>query len=119
MPIPRRRFLVSAPGLLAAQGEAASHFPVRETMVRDHHGAPALFVNGQAHPGLMFFFCRAGDAEQDVRSFADAGIHGFSGCFGLPGPVRLDGNWDLAPVRRALDAVIQGNPKVLILPRKH
>lgn len=65
----------------------------------------------------MFFFCRAADAEQDVRSFAEAGIDAYSGCFGLPGPVRLDGNWDLAPVRRAFDAVIRGNPKVLILPR--
>jgi hypothetical protein len=71
------------------------------------------------HPALVFFFCRAADAEQNVQSFAVAGIYGFSGCFGLPGPVQLDGHWNLAPVRRAFDAVIRGNPKVRILPRKH
>lgn len=131
--IPRRTFLqslilaaagarVAGPGRLSAAPAAAgrgagAEFPLRESAVQMHHGAPALFLNGQPDPALMFFFCRAADATEDVRRFADAGISLFSGCFGLPAPILPSGGWDLDRVRRAFDAVIRGNPRVLILPR--
>ncbi len=96
---------------------SAALFPLREASVRMHHGAPALHLNGQPHPALMFFFCRAADATDDVRSFAAAGISLFSGCFSPPSPILPEQPWDLDRVRRAFDAVIRGNPRVLILPR--
>lgn len=92
-------------------------FPLRSATVRAHRGAPALFLNGHPHPGLMFFFCRAVDAEEDVRRFADAGIDLFSGCFSPGAILPLDRPLEFDEVRRAFDAVIRGNPRVLILPR--
>lgn len=61
--------------------------PVHDAEVREHRGAPTLFINGRPHPGLTFFFARIKDSADDIRRFADAGIHLFSGCFGV-------GRWD-------------------------
>jgi beta-galactosidase len=101
----------------AAEPAAKVHFPLRTSSVRPHHGAPALHLNGHAHPALMFFFARAADAQDDVRRFARAGIDLFSGVFSAPTPLPPERPWDLDGVRRAFDAVIRGNPRVVILPR--
>jgi hypothetical protein len=100
-----------------ADAGAADWFPLKSASVRAHRGAPALHLNGRPHPGLMFFFCRSADAEEDVRSFAAAGIDLFSGCFSPSAPIPLDRPLNLDRVRRAFDTVIRGNPRVLILPR--
>jgi len=67
----RRSALRSLP--LLAMAESAPSAPVSESEVRQYRGAPTLFVNGQPHTGLTFFFCRSSDNPDDVRRFADAG----------------------------------------------
>jgi beta-galactosidase len=100
----------------AGAGESQTDFvPVRETCVREHRGSPALFINGRPHAGLTFFFARVQDSAEDIRRFAAAGIHLFSGCFGVGRWV--DGRWDFEADRKRFEYVLAANPQALILPR--
>ena len=88
-----------------------------QTQVRLHRGCPTLFVNGRPCTGLTFFFARVRDSADDVRRFARAGIHLFSGCMGLGHWMQEQGGHDFTGVDEMYRRVLDANPHALILPR--
>jgi hypothetical protein len=86
-----------------------------ESEVRPHRGAPTLFVNGAPHTGLTYFYGDVLNSAVDIRAFAEAGVHLFSGCFGAT--VFEDGTYDFSTTDTRMDYVLEANPKALILPR--
>lgn len=119
-----RRGLIATPGLLLAarMGLAGSvlrnsdrPFPVENSEVRMHRGAPTLFVNGQPNTAFTFFYCNMEGCGEDIRDFAKAGIDLFSGC-GIY-TFKPDGTLDFDALGEELEYVISQNPNVLILPR--
>jgi hypothetical protein len=85
--------------------------------VRTHRGSPTLFIDGQPHTGLTFFFGRAADSAEDIARFAESGIHMYSGCIGLSAARGADGGFDFRGTDEIYERIIRADPEVLILPR--
>jgi hypothetical protein len=102
---------------MTATTETTPFYPLRSAEVGPHRGAPTLFLNGLPHPGLTFFFGRVHDSAEDIARFAQAGVHLFSGCIGLPGLPGDGSAGGMEAVKARLDYAIAANPRVLILPR--
>jgi hypothetical protein len=87
--------------------------------VAAYRGAPALFVNGKPHDGLMFY---SGDLESEIgrkrhRQFVDLDIHPVSKIFNI-GPLTLQApHYDFSPLDAMMDAAIEVDPQALVLPR--
>ena len=87
--------------------------------VRQHRGAPALFVNGRPHTGLMFWAhnalsprCRPGLAD-----FRDAGVHLLSVCFDLTAAFAGPGGYDFGSFDEQMRTILDINPHALVMPR--
>lgn len=85
--------------------------------VRDWQGAPALFINGEAHTGLMFWHTDPHQAGEDFQRFARAGIALVT--IGIDTGLVDDGRQDFAQIDAAIGAVLAAHPKARILPRIH
>ena len=87
--------------------------------VREHRGAPALFVNGQPHTGLMFWvpdvLRPAGVAC--VAQFRDAGIHLISVPFRLDPCIQGPGQYEFGRFDAQMESLLKVNPDVLAMPR--
>lgn len=83
--------------------------------VAAHHGAPALFINGQPHTGCMFWHSRIQDAAEDIRLFRDAGVSLFT--TGFPCSFDAAGNCDFSGIDLVMKQVLAANPEALVLPR--
>ena len=79
--------------------------------VRMYQDRPTLFINDQPHTGCMLFHGTRPDACGDIARFAKSGVNLFSTCFSM--------EWltDFERVDHAMRAVIEANPKIMVLLR--
>ncbi len=87
------------------------------TEVRDCHGAPALFFDGEPQTGLMFWHSRLAEAGEDIANFAGAGVRLFTGGFDAARGWREDGTFDFSYIDRQMAIILAANPAALVLPR--
>ena len=85
--------------------------------VRPHNGAPALFIDGRPHTGLMFWHSKMHEAGPDLRLFAAAGVQlittGFGDVVYRHGAEALE----YRRVDAQMAAVLDAHPDALVLPR--
>ncbi len=93
-----------------------------QAQIRLVSSGPALFINGKRIPPIVFFVNF--DTEEQFRSvqiaeIASAGKYGVNIIsFPLPMPWPRDGeSYDYTEVDRRMDAAIEVNPSVLVIPR--
>ncbi|MFC1451710.1 beta-galactosidase [Verrucomicrobiota bacterium] len=87
--------------------------------VMEHNGAPALFVNGRPHSGLMFY---SPDVESDTGrrrwgQFGDVGVHLLSSPFNIGAQAVNPEPWDFGAFNRKLAAATEVDPQALVMPR--
>jgi hypothetical protein len=85
--------------------------------IRDLGGAPALFINGAPHTGLMFWHSRWADAGPDIANFARCGVDFFTTGIGATNGWREDGTFDFSNVDTIMRGILDANPNALVLPR--
>ena len=87
--------------------------------VREHNGAPALFIDGQAGNGLAYyapnFTSEAAGKRQ--REFAAADVHLFSVSYNLGPLAGQPAPHDFAGFDRKIAAIVASDPAALVLPR--
>jgi len=83
--------------------------------VRMHNGAPTLFINDAPHNACMFWHSKPMDAGEDIRLFADAGVHLFT--TGLSAEMQQDGSFDVSHLTQLMRVILSANPKALVMPR--
>jgi beta-galactosidase len=83
--------------------------------VAEYNGAPALFINGKPHAGLMFWHSRLEKAQDDLKRFAAAGVDLYS--IGMDTGLQPDGTFDHRRTDEAVERILHANPRALILSR--
>lgn len=87
--------------------------------VRGHQGAPALFVNGQPHAGLMFWIpdVVAPKAAHCVAGMRDAGVHMVSVPLELGKCIPRPGEYDFSLFDAHMASLLKTDPRALAMPR--
>ncbi len=83
------------------------------TEVREHNGAPTLFVGGE--PTFALWFFQSPVVQEDARAFGDAGINVFTTGMSL-GWVGPD-EYDYSETDRMMARLLEWNPNALVVPR--
>jgi len=87
------------------------------TEVREHNGAPALFINGKPDAGLPFYVTAAAKNREEVTDFGKEGVHLVSGSVSLGRCMTQGGGCDFAPIDALMKTFLDANPQALVLPR--
>jgi hypothetical protein len=85
------------------------------TEVRDHNGAPALFLNGRPHNGLMFYHSDAASAAFELEKLAASGIDLVTFYYSVG--LSEDGSSDFSAMDEAIRALRAHHPRVMLMPR--
>jgi hypothetical protein len=91
--------------------------------VRMHNGAPALFINGKPHNGMVY--TAYGPSVEVFRDFAKAGVDVFSFAatptesgYGLSRTAwTAPGQYDFSELDQRVQMVLQANPRAYFFPR--
>jgi hypothetical protein len=86
--------------------------------IRDHHGAPALFINGAPHTGLMYYTpgVQGELAQKRHKELVEAGVHLVSAPFPMLDAKDPDRR-DFSATDRMMESILQTDPAALVLPR--
>ena len=82
-----------------------------KTEIRNHHGAPTLFIDGQPDTGLMLYHNNVERGHDEIADFAQAGIPLLTTGVGSTASMSTD------EIDEKMRVILAANPQALVLTR--
>jgi beta-galactosidase len=82
-----------------------------KTCIRNHHGAPTLFIDGQPDTGLMLYHNNVERGHDEIADFARAGIDLITTSVGSTASMSTDA------IDEKMRLILKANPRALVLTR--
>jgi hypothetical protein len=90
-----------------AKGDRSS---VLQTAIREHHGAPTLFIDGRPDTGLMLWYNEVERGHDEIADFARAGIDLLTSNVGSTASMSTDA------IDEKMRIILAANSRALVLP---